>query len=458
MAESNNKTSRRFRSYPAYKDSGVEWLGDVPGHWSIFRLCNTVTDCRNGIWGDEPSTGSADIACIRVADFDRVKGRVVDRELTVRAVAAKQRTGKVLHRGDLLIEKSGGGEQQLVGAVVLFDLDGDAVCSNFVARMPVATGFAPAFLCYLHASLYAGRLNLRSIKQSIGIQNLDSASYLSELAGFPSLDEQSVIAAFLDRETARIDELVAKKERLIGLLLEKRAALITRAVTKGLDPNVQMKDSGVEWLGEIPSHWELCQLRRVIRKFVDYRGKTPEKVPTGIPLVTARNIKFQKIDFNSSEAFIAEEEYEKWMVRGFPEIGDVLVTTEAPLGESAQIYDINVALAQRIILLKANKTKILNEYLKYHFSSDSGLLELYSRATGSTALGIKASHFKSTFVLVPPYREQEQICSHIDVEIGRFDRMISKVREAIYRLKEYRIALISAAVTGKIDVREEVSH
>jgi len=175
-------------------------------------------------------------------------------------------------------------------------------------------------------------------------------------------------------------------------------------------------------------------------------------------LVTARNIKSQRIDFSSSEEFIAEEEYEKWMVRGFPEVGDVLVTTEAPLGESAQIYDINVALAQRIILLKANKTKICNEYLKYHFSSDSGLFELYSRATGSTALGIKASHFKSTLVLVPPYREQEQICSYIDIKIGRFDHMIAKVRDAIERLKEYRIALISAAVTGKIDVREEVSH
>jgi type I restriction enzyme S subunit len=113
------------------------------------------------------------------------------------------------------------------------------------------------------------------------------------------------------------------------------------------------KDSGVEWLGEIPKDWEMLHLRRVIRSFVDYRGATPEKVPDGIPLITARNIKNGVIDFSLSQEYIREEDYASWMVRGFPEAGDVLVTTEAPLGESAQILEENIALAQRIILLKA---------------------------------------------------------------------------------------------------------
>ena len=121
--------------------------------------------------------------------------------------------------------------------------------------MPVADDHWPRYLAYLHAALYAAKINTRSIKQSTGIQNLDSSSYLNESAGLPGLSEQRAIADFLDRETARIDALVAKKERLIKLLQEKRTALITRAVTRGLDPTVPMKDSGVEWLGEIPAHW-----------------------------------------------------------------------------------------------------------------------------------------------------------------------------------------------------------
>ena len=181
-------------------------------------------------------------------------------------------------------------------------------------------------------------------------------------------------------------------------------------------PYPAYKDSGVEWLGEIPAHWEVLRLRRVIQKFVDYRGKTPQKTPSGVRLITAKNIKNQMVDFSLSEEFIPEGIYPEWMVRGLPEYGDVVVTTEAPLGESAQIEDANIALAQRIILLKANKEKIMNNYLKYHFSGDSGRLELYSKATGSTAVGIKASHFKATLATVPPVVEQNQIAAFLDRE------------------------------------------
>jgi type I restriction enzyme S subunit len=276
-----------------------------------------------------------------------------------------------------------------------------------------------------------------------------------ELA-LPSLPEQRAIAAFLDRETAKIDALIAKKQRLIELLQEKRAALISHAVTKGLDPSVRMQDSGIEWIGSIPEHWKLLPLRRVVAKFVDYRGKTPEKAEDGIPLVTARNIRDGKLDFSESREFIKEEDYENWMVRGLPKAGDVLVTTEAPLGAVAQIVDTYVALAQRLILLKAARGLITNDYLKYHFLSTSGQGELWTRATGSTAIGIKAWRFKETLVTVPPLDEQLTICKYLDLETARIEAPIATIQRAIDRLQEYRTALISAAVTGKIDVREAI--
>lgn len=144
-----------------------------------------------------------------------------------------------------------------------YDHDREAVCSNFVARMPVAAGFDVRFLVYFHAHLYSGRVNTRSIKQTTGIQKLDSDSYLNELGPYPPLDEQRAIAAFLDRETTRIDELIAKKQRLIELLAEKRTALISHAITKGLNPDAPMKDSGIDWLGEIPSHWDVLRLKHL---------------------------------------------------------------------------------------------------------------------------------------------------------------------------------------------------
>jgi type I restriction enzyme S subunit len=237
---------RRFKPYPAYKDSGVEWLGEVPAGWEIRRLRFTVTSCQNGVWGDEPD-GLHDVACVRVADFNRIAFTVDVTEPTLRSIDPAVLAARGLRTGNLLLEKSGGGESQPVGAVVLFDHQMPAVCSNFVARVTIADGHDPRYQTYLHAALYAQRINTRHIKQSTGIQNLDSSSYLNEATGLPPEPEQRTIAAFLDRETARIDALVAKKERLIELLQEQRRALIIRAVTKGLDPHVPMKDTGVEW-------------------------------------------------------------------------------------------------------------------------------------------------------------------------------------------------------------------
>ena len=211
------------------------------------------------------------------------------------------------------------------------------------------------------------------------------------------------------------------------------------------------KDSGVEWLGVVPEGWEILQLRRVIAKFVDYRGATPTKVPSGTPLITAKNIKNGAIDLELSQEFIREGDYDEWMVRGLPEIGDVLVTTEAPLGESAQIEDNRIALAQRIILLKRDKSRIINDYLKYHFLSQSGKGELWSRATGSTAIGIKASRLKETLVTVPPIIEQISITHYLDRETAKIDALAAKKKRLVELLKEKRTALISHAVTKGLD-------
>ena len=256
MSTTDALNGAKYKPYPAYKPSGVEWIGEIPAHWEVRRLKDSVISYQNGVWGEDPD-GSNDIMCVRVADFDRVSLRVRSKIPTLRSVDPRVVKERGLFPGDLLLEVSGGGDKQPVGTVVVYDHQQPAVCSNFISQLRPAEDFDSIFLTYLHSALYSARINVRSIKQSIGIQNLDKVNYMNEVAGFPSLPEQKAIAAFLDRETARIDALVSKKERLIELLQEKRTALITRAVTKGLDPETRMKDSGVEWLGDIPAHWEV---------------------------------------------------------------------------------------------------------------------------------------------------------------------------------------------------------
>jgi len=207
------------------------------------------------------------------------------------------------------------------------------------------------------------------------------------------------------------------------------------------------RDSGVEWLGEVPEGWKIIPLRRVVYRFVDYRGKTPEKVDSGVTLITAKNIKDGHIDLSSSKEFIRDNEYQDWMTRGLPENGDVLITTEAPLGEVAQVESTYIALAQRIILLKVKKSRITNSYLKYHFLSKSGQGELWTQSSGSTALGIKADRFKGTLVSVPSLPEQRAIAAFLDCETGRIDTLIEKKERQVELLQEKRAALISHAVT-----------
>jgi len=221
-------------SNPKLRPSGVEWLGDVPDQWAVDRIKWSTLGTTNGIWGDEPD-GVDDIICVRVADFDRDNFTVMPEPPTLRAVGLAQRKGRLLKIGDLLIEKSGGGEKQLVGCVVYFSHQYLAVCSNFVARMPVASGMHPRFWVFVHAAIYAGRLNYPAIRQTTGIQNLDSSEYLETRVVFPNYDEQLAIANFLDLETEKIDSLIDKVKTAIDRLLEYRSALITAAVTGKID-------------------------------------------------------------------------------------------------------------------------------------------------------------------------------------------------------------------------------
>lgn len=148
-----------FKAYPEYKDSGVEWLGRVPAHWKAQRFKLSTISCRNGLWGDDPD-GKNDIECVRVADFDRQTLRVKSQIPTLRAITKREREGRVLHRGNLVIEKSGGGENQPVGQVVIYDREQESVCSNFLAKIELAEGMDSQFWNYQHHAAYSARINV----------------------------------------------------------------------------------------------------------------------------------------------------------------------------------------------------------------------------------------------------------------------------------------------------------
>ncbi|MDY0208512.1 MAG: restriction endonuclease subunit S [Pseudomonas sp.] len=450
----------KYQAYPEYKDSNISGLGSIPKNWEVMQLKRTVDSCVNGIWGSEPKENDADTIVLRVADFDRPRLIIKDAGYTFRYIDEKEKVSRKLKRGDLLLEKSGGGEKTLVGQVVLFDKDFEAVTSNFVAKMTPLYGFNSRFLNYVFSRFYSDRINFCSIKQNTGIQNLDSAAYLAEKFGFPQENEQAQIADFLDHETAKIDTLIDKQQQLIQLLKEKRQAVISHAVTKGLNPNAPMRESGVEWLGEVPEHWEIRAVSKLSQKITNgYVGPTRDiLVPEGVPYIQATHIKKGKVNFDS--AYFVRQSWSDAHAKSILVRGDVLIVqTGAGTGDIGLVTTSEEGFnCHALIIVQPVKSVISGEFLSMAFQSQYGYSVLYSIRTGGMHPHLNCGEVQFVKIPVPPINEQEEIIKHISEQVHKFDTLIGKQLLAIELMQERRTALISAAVTGKIDVRHHASR
>lgn len=304
---------------------------------------------------------------------------------------------------------------------------------------------------YLGFLLQAYAKGLSAVSTGSTYEAVSSSDIGNIFVPCPDLPTQKRIAAFLDRETARIDELIAKKERLVEVVSAKETMVRDTFVTKGLSGH-EMKPSGIDWFGDVPSHWTVCRFNRLISSKVDYRGRTPQKVDEGVFLVTARNIRNGFIDYERSQEFTTESDWAALSARGLPEIGDVLFTTEAPLGQIAQVDRTDVAFAQRIIKFRAKESMVSNDFLAQLMMTSQFQRSLQLYSSGSTAAGIKSERMAHLFGLVPPKDEQDQIIASLRTEIARLSGLVPPIRASIDRLREYRAALITAAVTGQIDV------
>jgi len=418
-------------SYSNYKEIGHDWIGCIPSHWHIRRLKYALK-----LKTEKTESRTNPVALENIEGWS---GRYLQTDTEYAG------EGVAFEVDDLLFGKL----RPYLAKVWSAESEGQAVGDFHVLRPAALTQSDYAkyqmlnrnFISIVNSSTYGAKM------PRVGWDFMGNLPFI-----LPPLAEQTAIATFLDRETAKIDALVNEQQRLIELLKEKRQAVISHAVTKGLDPNVKLKSSGVEWPLAIPAHWEILPLTRLIKKFVDYRGVTPEKIDSGIPLITASQIKNGCINHDLDPVFISEEEYNSRMNRGFPEVGDVLLTTEAPLGEVAMIEDAYVSPGQRMILMKTHAERITNQFLFSHFRSDFGRNELFKGSSGSTASGIRADRLRASSVLVPPIEEQDQIVRYIDMQTKDFDLILADIQIQLDLLKERRSTLISAAVTGKIDV------
>ena len=408
---------------------------EAPGHWRTVRLRHTVAACITGTWGEEPRGGPEDLICVRVADFDRMRGRVNLENPTFRFVPPSYRNRRMLARGDLLLEKSGGGEEQPVGSVVLYDHDAPAVCSNFIARMPVQPGFDGRYLCYLHAALYCMGVNRRSIRQTTGIQNLDSKSYLDEEVRAPELAEQQQLADFLDSRTALLDKLVRKKQQLLRLLMERRDALISQVVTTGMNPAAAAR-------------WKFTRFKFIRSGALFYgAGEPATSGDRGGP-------RYIRITDLNDDGSLRDETFtslpETVAAPYLLEDGDILLARSGATAGKAFRYREEwgrACFASYLIRLRPDRRKVLPDYLYYYTQSKAYRDQVRLNAIQSTIANVSAERYGNFTIPLPPLEEQQVIVVFLQRMTSAVDRLAAATSRQISRLHEYRLSLIVETIT-----------
>ncbi|MGB3296215.1 MAG: restriction endonuclease subunit S [Phormidesmis sp.] len=435
-----------FPRYEKYKDSGVEWLGEVPKGWGVMPLKHLVSTPVTDGPHETPNfidDGVLFISAEAVSSgkIDFTKAKYVSRKEHNR-FSKKYRPQKY----DIYMVKSGA----TTGVTAILETDDEFNIWSPLAVIRCGKNHHPYFVLFSMRS--------RSFQESVvlhwsfGTQQNIGMSVIENLPiANPPIEEQTQIARFLDYETARIDALIGEQQRLIDLLKEKQQAVISHAVTKGLDPTVPMKDSGVEWLGEVPEHWPIHLLKRAF-KSVDYGISNSLDSEGNIAILRMGNIGNGKV-IKDDLKYTHSVEPELFLVSG-----DLLYNRTNSLDQIGKVgifYDDGLiySFASYLVRLRV-KNGSTSEYFAYLLNTD--FILSIARSSAFVAIGqcnLNPSRYGYIKVAVPPRNEQVRIVKHLDKHTAVINELMDQANEGIYFLQERRSALISAAVTGKIDVR-----
>jgi type I restriction enzyme, S subunit len=440
---------------PPFKYSGVHWIGKVPSNWNILalkRYAPYISRGRSPDYTDDKYKGIPIInqACIYWDGLKLEKVKFQDPNVVTGY-------GGKVYQGDLLINSTGTGT---LGRVGVFNLDGEYLADSHVTIIRPAKEIFAKYLYYLlQTDVYQGYIYSVLATGATNQIELSREGLSDTPIIVPPISQQKSIASFLDRKTATIDTLIAKKQRLIQLLEEKRTALIDRAVTKGLNPNAPMKDSGIPWIGEIPEHWIEVPIKRVCLSVRDGTHNPPPRVEIGeYRLLSARNIQNGEFILRDDDRLMAADAFvdleRSYTIRQ----GDVVIAAVgATTGKSAVVGDVEKVSVQRsIAILKPRIDAIYSHYLNFLISSSSLQHEIaliYSKyaAQGGIYLDDLAN---LACVLPSSLKEQSEILLFLDKSFTPILKIKKRLYSQIEKLQEYRRSLITAAVTGKLEIQE----
>ena len=433
-----------FKQYPSYKNSGVEWLGDVPEHWQIVRTKDIFNHRKEEALEDDEI-----VTAFRDGQVTLRKNRRTDGFTN----SIKEHGYQHINSGDLVIHEM----DAFAGAIGVSDSSGKSTPVYSVCYAKNENINHHFYSHFFRTMAKTGFIN--SLAKGIRVRSTEfrwNESRNVYLVEPPKSDQQKIVA-FLDTETTRIDNLIAKQEKLIELLEEQRKSIISHAVTKGLNPDAPMKDSGVEWLGDVPEHWMTPSSKHLLEiPITDGPHETPNFVDDGVPFISAEAISKGKIDFDKKRGYITPELNAIYSKKYSPKIEDIyMVKSGATTGKVAMVETTEeFNIWSPLAVFRCNKNKVLPKFLLAVFNSSHFYDALVLNWSYGTQQNIGMGVLSNIEIPCPPLKEQAEIIQHLDAQNTKFDKLISTQSQLIEKLKEYRASIISHAVTGKIDVRE----
>ncbi|MDA8503854.1 restriction endonuclease subunit S [Citrobacter sp. Awk 2] len=435
----------KYKAYSEYKDSGVEWLGEIPAHWKTVSIARLFSrNKRTGYAEKELLSVYRDYGVIPKSSRDDNNNKPSE-DLS---------PYQLVEPDDLVMNKM----KAWQGSIAISEYEGIVSPAYFVYQ-PNKIFFEQAHPRYVHYLLRNPIYITQYLSRSKGIRinqwDLDPDEFRNIELLLPSKSEQHKIFSFLDHETIRIDKLIEKQQQLIELLKEKRQAVISHAVTKGLNPDVPMKDSGVEWLGKIPQDWVICAIKNIVSiPITDGPHETPVFLDEGIPFISAEAISSGKIDFSKQRAFISHKDNIRFSKKYSPRINDIyMVKSGATTGVTAIVEtDTEFNIWSPLAVIRCNAST--HPYFTLNFlRSKNFQTAIELNWSFGTQQNIGMGVIGNIHITRPPLEEAIKIASYLHLKCIKFEELISAATTQISLMQERRTALISAAVTGKIDVR-----
>jgi type I restriction enzyme, S subunit len=431
-----------LKPYPEYKESGLPWLGKLPQHWQTgpgFAAFREKHIRNNGM--QEKRVLSLSYGRIVVKPSDKLHGLVPE----------SFETYQIVEPGDIVIRST--------------DLQNDwnSLRVGFVKDRGIITS---AYMClkttgklipeYGYLALHAFDLMKVFYGMGSGLrQNLDFSDFKRMLIFTPPLDDQAAIVKFLDHATCRINGAIRAKQKVIALLNEQKQVIIHRAVTRGLNPNVELKPSGIPWLGDIPKHWEFRRAKQLCFAIIDCKNRTPDMVLGG-EFTVIRTTNIREGSFHIEGSYPTDHHnYKIWTQRGAPRFGDVFFTREAPAGEACLVPEIeNLCMGQRMMYFRPNPAKLDARFLVNSIYGPVVRAYIANACSGSTVGHLRLGQVSSLPLLWCPVEEQKAIVLQINNMTAPLEAVITSTENQIRLLREFRSRLTTDVVTGKLDVRE----